>query len=134
VPAAFLDAGDGDERLAPRADQHGHVQDPVLFRAEQLLAVVEEHIRLDRVVDQELGHRAGRVDLADAEAERERLLERQVVGARSGAREERHDDGAAVLDRLAELDRNLDLLGWHWISFRSSKESQAGLPFLTRRS
>jgi len=70
VPATLLDAGDGNARLALRRDEHRHVQDPVLLRAEQLLAVVEEDARLERVRHEELGHGAGRVDLGHAEAER----------------------------------------------------------------
>src|SRR5437867_351401 len=46
MPAALLDARDRNARLALRGDEHGHVQDPVLLRAEQLLAVVEEDVRL----------------------------------------------------------------------------------------
>ena len=75
APAALLDARDGDPRLRPAADEHGHVEDAVLLRADELLAVVEQDVGVERVVDRELGHRAGRVDLGDREAERERLVE-----------------------------------------------------------
>ena len=100
APAALLDARDRNPRLALRGDEHGHVEDPVLLRAEQLLAVVEEHIRVERVRDRELGHRPGRVHLGHAEPERQRLLERHVLGARLQPREERRHDDAAMLDRL----------------------------------
>src|SRR5712691_1447114 len=35
APASLLDAGDGDGRLAPRGDEHGHVEDAVLLRADE---------------------------------------------------------------------------------------------------
>jgi hypothetical protein len=50
--------------------------------AEQLLAVAEQHVLLECVLDLKLGHSAGLVDLRDAEAERQRLVERDVSGAR----------------------------------------------------
>ena len=37
---------------------------------DELLAVVEQHVRVERVDDRELGNRAGSVDLGDREAER----------------------------------------------------------------
>jgi hypothetical protein len=49
APATLLDARDGNPSLAPSRDEHCHVQDPVLLRAEQLLAVVEKDVRVKRV-------------------------------------------------------------------------------------
>ena len=45
VPAALLDAGDGDRQLRAGADEHRDVEDPVLLGADELLAVVEQHGR-----------------------------------------------------------------------------------------
>jgi hypothetical protein len=101
VPATLLDARNWDARLTLRGDEHRHVQDPVLLRAQQLLAVVEEHGRLERVDDRELGHGPGGVDLRHAEPERQRLLESQVLDKRLGPGKERGDDDAAVFDGLA---------------------------------
>ena len=56
TPAPFLDARDGDCRLRAGGDEHGHVENPVLLRARQLLAVVEEHVAVERIVDGELRH------------------------------------------------------------------------------
>lgn len=105
MPASFLDARNGNRRLRAGRDEHGHVEDPVLLRADQLLAVVEEHVAVEQIVDGELRHEPGRVDLGDAEAERQRLVERHVRGGRREPREERSDDDAPVRDGLAELDR-----------------------------
>ena len=104
VPAALLDARDGDRQLRAGADEHGDVEDPVLLGADELLAVVEQHGHVERVDDRELGHRAGVRGLADREAARERLVERDVAGDRVAGREERRDHDAAVLDRVAELE------------------------------
>ena len=104
APASFLDARDGDRQRALRADEHGHVQDAVLLRAEQLLAVVEKHVRVGRVHDCELGHGAGVADLVDAQAERQRVLELRVLRYWRVAREERCEHDAAVFDRVAELE------------------------------
>ena len=104
VPAALLDAGDGDRQLRAGADEHGDVEDPVLLGADELLAVVEQHGLVERVDDRELGHRAGVGGLADREAARQRLVERDVAGDRVAGGEERRDDDAAVLDRVAELE------------------------------
>ena len=49
LPAALLDAGDGDRQLRAGLDEHAHVEDPVLLRADELLAVVEQHPRVGRV-------------------------------------------------------------------------------------
>src|SRR5206468_12004214 len=71
----------------------------------------------------ELGHAAGRVDLVDAEAEREGVLKRQVVGNRLLARKQRCDRPATMFDRIAELDDFAEVwLGCHatpFVSFMS---------------
>jgi hypothetical protein len=40
APATLFDAGDGNRKLRLRADEHTDVQDPILLRAGELLAVV----------------------------------------------------------------------------------------------
>src|SRR5205085_9126290 len=80
LPAALLDARNRDACLAARGDEDAHVQDPVLLRAEELLAVEQEHVLVERVLDRKLRHRTRRVDLGNAKAEWQRLLERDVVG------------------------------------------------------
>ncbi len=102
VPPALLHAGDGDRQLCTSADQDRDVEDPVLLGTNELFAVVEQHARIERVDDRELGHRAGIRGLGDHEATRQRLVERDVVGNRVAGREEGCDDDAAVLDRIAE--------------------------------
>jgi hypothetical protein len=104
APASLLDAGDGDLRLANGGDENGDVEDAVLLRAEQLLAVVQEDVLVERVGREQLRHGARRVELGDLEPERHRLLEREVLRARVGAWKERRDDDAAMLDRVAELN------------------------------
>ena len=120
VPAALLDAGDGDRQLRAGADEHRDVEDPVLLGADELLAVVEQHGLVERVDDGELGHRAGVGGLADREAARQRLVERDVAGDRVAGREERGDDDAAVLDRVAELEGEGEV-SVMWCSFRGRK-------------
>ena len=58
APAALLDAGDGDLELRARADEHADVEDPVLLRSDELLAVVEEHGIAGGVLDVQLRHGA----------------------------------------------------------------------------
>jgi hypothetical protein len=109
TPATFLDAGDRQACLALRRHEHGHVEDPVLLCAGELLAVVEQDVRIERVMRQELRHGPGRVDLGHAEAERDRLLEQDVVRARLALREQRRDEDPAVHDGIAELDCGTEL-------------------------
>lgn len=52
------------------------------FGADELLAVVQEDAPRERVLDDELGHAARFVDLANAEAAGERVVERDVPGDR----------------------------------------------------
>ena len=104
-PAALLDAGDGDRQLRASLDEHGHVEDPVLLRADELLAVVEQHpCRRVGLCTSELRHRAGVGGLVDTEAARERLVEGDVLRDRVAEGEERGDDDPAVLHGLAELE------------------------------
>ena len=129
-PAALLDAGDGDRQLRARLDEHGHVEDAVLLRTDELLAVVEQHPRVGGVVHDELGHRAGVRGLVDPEAARERLVEGDVLRDRVAAWEERGDDDPAVLHGLAELE-GLDVA---WRSPFVLLESAARAHVLTGRA
>jgi hypothetical protein len=104
APAAALDTRDGDTRIRARRDEDGDVQNPVLLGAHELLAVVQQDAPFERVEREELRNASGLIDLGDVEAERRGLVEGQVVGPWCGPREERRDDDAALLDRLAELD------------------------------
>ena len=54
----------------------------VLLRADDLLAVVQEDVLRQRVADEQLRHGAVLVDLADPEAARRRLVERDVRASR----------------------------------------------------
>ena len=56
APAPLLDARDGDRQLRAGADEDADVEDPVLLRADELLAVVEQHGAVGGVLDEELGH------------------------------------------------------------------------------
>jgi hypothetical protein len=107
APASLLDAGDGDLRLALRGDEDGDVEDAVLLRADKLLAVVEEDVRVERVLGEQFRHGAGRVDLGDVEPERDGLLEREVLRAWICERKERRDHDAVMLDWITELDGEL---------------------------
>ncbi len=107
-PSPLLHAGHGDREHRLRLDEDAHVQDAVLLRAHELLAVVEEDALGERVLDGELGHAARLARLADAQAGCERLVEREVRGNRVVSREERCDDDPAVLRRLADLEAVLD--------------------------
>ena len=104
APAPLLDARDGDRQLRARADEDADVEDPVLLRADEFLAVVEQHRAVGRVLDEELGHRARGRRLRDPEPARQRLVERDVRRDRVAAGEERCDDDPAVLHGLAELE------------------------------
>ena len=108
VPAALLDARDRDPCLALGADEHGHVEDPVLLCADQFLAVVEQHVGHKRIRHSELRNRSGRVDLRDAQPERQGLIEGEVGSLGRAAWEQWRDDDASVLYRVAELDVGLD--------------------------
>ena len=95
-------------------DEHGDVEDAVLLGADQLLAVVEQHVLVERVRDGELRHEPGRVDLGDLEAERQRLVEREVLG-------ERACDAGRAVRRRCRGARRARRAGWmsrSWDSFR----------------
>jgi hypothetical protein len=68
--SALLDAVDGNSHRRLRLDEHAHVQDAVLLRADELLAVVQEDALGERILDDELGHRARLVDLASGSRRR----------------------------------------------------------------
>ena len=57
-PCSTHETGIGS--FAPALDEDADVEDPVLLRADELLAVVEQHRAVGRVLDEELGHRARR--------------------------------------------------------------------------
>jgi hypothetical protein len=107
-PAALLDARDRDLQSRARIDEDAHVQDAILLRADELLAVVEQDARVERVLDHELGNGPRLVDLADAQPAGERLVEREVVGDRVVPGEERCDEDPAVRAGLAELEASVD--------------------------
>ena len=119
VPATLLDARDGDRQLRARLDEDADVEDPVLLRADELLAVVEQHPRARRVLDDELRHGARVGRLVDVEPARKRLVERDVGRERVALREERCHDDPAVLHGLAELEG----VEWHGQSPFVGKES-----------
>ena len=58
MPAPLLDAGHRDRKLRAAGDEHADVEDPVLLRSDELLAVVEQHVLGERVHDAELGDRS----------------------------------------------------------------------------
>jgi hypothetical protein len=55
APASLLDARDGDRELRARADEDADVEDPVLLRADELLAVVEQDGVVREVLDESSG-------------------------------------------------------------------------------
>jgi hypothetical protein len=101
TPSPLLDARDRNPGLAHPRQKYADIEDSVLFRSHELLPVVKQDVRVERILRQELRHRAGRIDLGHAEAERDRLLERDVLRTRLPSREQRRNDDAAVHDRLA---------------------------------
>jgi hypothetical protein len=64
-PCSTQETGDRQSRL--RGSKDGDVEDPVLLRADELVAVVEEHVLLERVVEGELWHAPGDACLGDAQ-------------------------------------------------------------------
>src|SRR5205085_837367 len=79
-PAAVgLDAADRHVQRAARRDQHVGVEDPVLLRPDQLLAVHQEHERVQVVLHAQVRHAAGGADLGH-------LNERQRVGVEQPVR------------------------------------------------
>ena len=104
APASLLDARHGDGKLGLGGDEHGDVEDSILLRADELLAVVEQDLLGKGVDDAQLRHGARLADLLDPEPARERLLEREVRRARIRGRKEGTDDDPTVLDGLAELE------------------------------
>ncbi len=123
APAALLDARDGDRQLRAGLDEHAHIEDPVLLRADELLAVVQQHARAGRVLDDELRHGARVGRLVDVEPARQRLVERDVRGDRVVLREERCHDDPAVLHGLAELEG----VECHGVLLSGSRGSQASV-------
>jgi hypothetical protein len=109
-PAPLLDAGDGDLQRRLRLDEHRDVEDAVLLRAHEFLAVVQQDAFGEWVLDHELRDASRLVDLANVQAAGERLVERDlvVVGIVSG-KERCHDD-SAVLHVFPELEEVLDHL------------------------
>jgi hypothetical protein len=84
--------------LDARADENAHVEDPILLRADDLGAVVEEDIVRQGIRDDQLGHVARLAGLGDREPPRERGVEHEVSRARVAQREERCNDDPAVFD------------------------------------
>ncbi|HEU0248763.1 MAG TPA: hypothetical protein VFR38_16925 [Gaiellaceae bacterium] len=129
-PAPLLDAGDGNPQRRLRLDEHAHVQDAVLLRADELLAVVEQHTRVERVFHDQLGDAPRFVDLAHAQSAGEGLVERDVRRHRIASGKERGDDDPAVLQELAQLEGVLDHLR---LPFSVSRRSRDTGPRTLRR-
>lgn len=102
IPTAALDARNGhcDVRLSLNQDRS--IEDPVLLCAHELLAFVEEDVRVERVRDEERADRAGFTDLGDRETAGCGLVQADVFKLRFGGREERDEGKAAERGRLAE--------------------------------
>jgi hypothetical protein len=58
APAALLDAGDRDVERGPAGHQQAEVEDAILLRARQLLAVEQEQLPGAAVQQSEMGHGA----------------------------------------------------------------------------
>src|SRR5450631_1576509 len=108
MPAALLDARDRDPHVTPCGHEHGDVEDPILLCAYEFLAVVEQHVDRKRIRHGELRHRSGPVDLRYAQTERQGLVKCEVDSLRCTAWEQRRDDDAAVLCRVAELNIRIE--------------------------
>jgi hypothetical protein len=52
VPTAALDTGDRDGDLRLRLDEHGPVEDAVLFRPDELLALIQQDVQVERIGDE----------------------------------------------------------------------------------
>ena len=87
-PAARLDAAHRQARLRVRRDERELLDDPVLLRADELLALVEQDELVERVLDQELADDRLGVDLRDerARARRPRRGRRTRASARRAGR------------------------------------------------
>jgi hypothetical protein len=85
-PATLLDATDRDLELRARRDQDRALEDPVLLRADELLALVEEGGGGEGVRDKEGLDRAGLVELGDGEAAGEGFVQadESATGSTSG--------------------------------------------------
>ena len=141
VPAAVLDAAHRHAHARPGADEDRHVERPVLLRAEDLLALVQEHVGVGRVEHDEVVHRRALVELLDEEAAREAVGEGDVLGDRRRA--EQREDGERAVDvgrRRRAAARRGSRTAWAgsarsraWGSFRFPRVA-AGRPGLTGRA
>ena len=86
-------------------DERELLDDPVLLRADELLALVEQDELVERVLDQELADDRLGVDLLDDEPACDGLVEADVLELRLVAREERDEREAAERALVAELER-----------------------------
>jgi hypothetical protein len=107
APAPGLDARHRDGQRAARRREDGEVDDPVLLRAHQLLAVHEQHRQLAGVRHGELRHRPALGDFGDAHrSSGEGVAQRQVAGRAVGRVREQRDHGEpAVGDGVAGAQR-----------------------------
>jgi hypothetical protein len=126
MPTAVLDARDRDSNLGLPGNEDGHVEDPVLFRAEQFLTVVEEHRGVERVGCDQLRYGTCLIDLLDSEAERQRILHGEVIGTRGVAR----DSGAMTTPRSSAGSPSWMLASIMWTPF-FTVESTAKAHLLT---
>ena len=104
-PAALLHARDGNHDLLPAAHQDGDVQDAVLARANQFLAVDQEHPVLGVVDEEQFRHAAGLGDLGHAgELAREGVIQQDVAGRALLLRHQRNQGEVAELGGRAQPD------------------------------
>ena len=94
VPAPLLYAAHRDPGLALGRDQHGHVERPVLLRAEHLLALEQEEGERRGVVDDEIADGRAALELGDRRALAAALGKRDVLEARLGAEDREDGEGA----------------------------------------
>ena len=106
-PAAALHAVDRHGHLRHRGDEDRPLEDAVLLGADELFALEEQDVRLQRVGDEERPDGAGMVDLGDDEPAGRGFVEPDVLELRLTRVDQRNEPETAEAPRLTELEREL---------------------------
>ena len=105
TPTTSLDATDGNLGLAIGGDQDRHVENPILLRPDEFLALDKQNTGIPLVLDQQVGNRPTFRDLFDGHGTTADALVRQQVFHRAfRASEKREDRKRFVANGLADAD------------------------------